>query len=200
MSKKDNFNQAMFDMFGVGKDSAQDSVQGTASTAAALDTEMLDRNVVQFRASDGPDLKVLSLPVTYLAPGTRVEGILRSEGSVEIDGEFKGDIMAEGNVTLRTDVTGNITARNLKIEGCSLTGDARISDLVQLNSESSINGNVTAGTLSSGGTIIGDLDIQHNMSLEQGAKVVGNVSTGTMSITRGAIIRGSVETRGEDIE
>ncbi len=200
MSKKDNFNQAMFDMFGVGKEPVQESVQGTESTAAALDTEALERNVVQFRPSDGPELKVLSLPVTYLAPGTRMEGILRSEGSVEIDGEFKGDILAEGNVTLRTDVTGNITARNLKIEGCCLTGDARVSDQVHLNSESSVNGNVTAGMLTSGGTIIGDLDVQHNMALEQGAKVVGNVTTGTMSIARGAIIRGNVETRGEDLD
>lgn len=198
MSKKDNFNQAMFDMFGVGKESVQ--AQGTESTAVDLDSEYMDRTVVQFPSSDGPELKVISLPVTYLAPGTRVEGTLRSEGSVEIDGEFKGDIIAEGNVTLRTDVTGNITARNLKIEGCCLTGDARISDQVQINSDSSVTGNISAGMLHSGGTIVGDLDIQHNMALEQGAKIVGNVSTGTMSVSRGAIIRGNVETRGEDFE
>lgn len=198
MSKKDNFNQAMFDMFGVGKETAQ--AQGTESTAVDLDSEYMDRTVVQFPSSDGPELKVISLPVTYLAPGTRVEGTLRSEGSVEIDGEFKGDIIAEGNVTLRTDVTGNITARNLKVEGCCLTGDARISDQVQINSDSSVTGNISAGMLSSGGSIVGDLDIQHNMSLEQGAKVVGNVTTGTMSVSRGAIIRGNVETRGEDFE
>ena len=195
MSKKDNFNQAMFDMFGVGKNG--DKVQGTA--AADLDSEPAEK-VIDFSSGDGPELKVISSQPTYLAPGTRIEGTLRAEGSVEIDGEFKGDIIAEGNVTIRTDITGNITAKSLNVMGCCLTGDAHISDHLLLNEDSSINGNVSTGKLASSGTIIGDLTVQHNMALDQNAKVVGNITTGSMTIARGAIIRGNVETRGDDGE
>lgn len=193
MAKKDNFNQAMYDMFGVGKGAEQ--TDGSAAVDAAQ-----DENVVRFSGNDGPGLKVISSTPTYLAPGTKMEGTLRAEGSVEIDGEFKGDIIAEGSVTIRTDVTGNITAKCLNIVGCCLTGDAHVSEYMVLNEGSSVNGNVNAGDLSSSGAITGDLKIQRNMTLDERAKVVGNVVTGTMTIARGAIIRGSVETRGEDAE
>lgn len=191
MAKKDNFNQAMYDMFGVGK--SGEKTQGTA----AVD-ENREENVIRFSGSDEPDLKVISSVPTYLAPGTKLEGTLRSEGSVEIDGEFKGDIIAEGNVTIRTNMTGNITARNLNVVSCCLVGDANVSERIVLNENSAIDGNVNAGDLTSSGTISGDLKIQHNMTLDQTAKVVGNVTTGTMTIARGAVIRGSVETRGEE--
>ena len=38
------------------------------------------------------------VPATYLAPGTVMEGTLRSKGDVEIAGTFKGDIISEGDV------------------------------------------------------------------------------------------------------
>lgn len=201
--KKDNFNQAMFEMFGVGK--SAEKVQGTAAPAPAPEPEpepepQVPEKVIGFsnQKNDSPDLKVISSQPTYLAPGTRVEGTLRAEGSVEIDGEFRGDIIAEGSVTMRTDITGNITAKTLNVEGCCLTGDARITDQLLLNPDSAINGNVNTGLLTCSGTIIGDLNVQRNMSLDEKAKVVGNISTGSMTIAKGAVIRGNVETRGDE--
>ena len=204
MSKKDNFNQALFEMFGVRDPDPVQAVQ-TEGTEALAATEPLPEepeqgsgqepeNVVRL---DRPELKIVTIPTTYIAPGTRIEGTLRSEGSVEIEGEFKGDILSEGTVTMHSDITGNITAKSLSIVGCSLTGDARVTGLVTLSESSSVNGNVTADTLTSSGTIIGNLDIQHNMALDATAKVVGDISTGTMTVERGAILRGSVETRGD---
>lgn len=210
MSKRDNFNQAMFDMFGVGKggekaaesaataETEQQAVAQGQVTAQAAGAEVPAENVIPFSSGDGPELKVISHPPTYISTGTRVEGTLRAEGSVEIDGEFKGDIIAEGSVTIRTDVTGNITARSLIVVGCCLTGDARISELMTVDVNSSVNGNVSAGSLSSSGSIVGDLAIQHNVTLDESAKVVGNITSGTMTVARGAIIRGSVELRGDD--
>lgn len=191
MTKKDNFNQAMYDMFGVGK-----NVEKTEGTAAVVEKQ--DENVIPFSGNDEPELKVVSSVPTYLAPGTRMEGTLRAEGSVEIDGEFRGDIIADGNVIIRTDVTGNITARNLHVMGCCLAGDAHVTEHLVMKENSSINGNVNAGELTSCGTITGDLNIKHNITLEQSAKVVGNVTTGTLTIARGAVVRGTIETRGEE--
>ena len=224
MSKKDNFNQAMFEMFGVGKGAERNKaaqqaqqVEQAAPVSAAAGAEVSAAaapvqetvsetaesgnprdNIVEFTSGNGTQLKMITPPTTYLAPGTRFEGILRSEGSVEVDGEFKGDILAEGSVTIRTDMLGNITAKSLNVEGCCLTGDARVSELMTLQEGSSVKGNVNAGTLSSSGSIVGDLDVRHNMALDHQAKVVGNISTGTMTIAKGAMIRGTVETRGND--
>ena len=192
MAKMDNFNQAMYDMFGVGK--GAEKTQGTAAVEESFEEE----NVIPFTGNDESQLRVVSSVPTYLAPGTKFEGMLRAEGSVEIDGEFKGDVFAEGNVTIRTNMTGNITARNLNVVGCTLVGDAHVSERIQMNENSAINGNVDAGDLVSSGTINGDLKVQHNMALDENAKVVGNVITGTMTIARGAVIRGSVETRGDE--
>lgn len=201
MSKKENFNQAMYEMFGVGRGGSTLKPESTAAAPLPEPEELLpepEEPVARRFSPEGPELKVVTPISTYIAPGTRLEGTLRAEGSVEIDGEFKGDIIAKGGVTVRQDLTGNITASQLTLEGCCLTGDAQIVDHAVIDAGSAVNGNIVAGNVTSSGTVGGDMSVKRNLTLDSTAKVVGNVTTGTMTIARGAVIRGSVEIQGEE--
>ena len=103
---------------------------------------------------------------SYLAPGTVLEGQLRSEGDLELAGSFKGSITTNGSIMLRANT---------------------------ISEDSRINGNVTARELQCAGEITGDLNISGNTTLEEKARINGSVVTGTMSVARGAAICGSVE-------
>lgn len=192
MSKKDNFNKAVFDMFGVGAVQVvtEDEVQkDEAVVEQGLSAEVQHTDV----AASVPHAAPYSLvPSTFIAPGTSLEGKLKSKGDVEIAGPFTGEIEADGNVTLRADATCNIAAASLTMVNCHLTGDCTVSGNININDGSEISGNITADELHCSGTITGDISVKNALSLESTARIFGNIVAGTITMARGAVIKGTV--------
>lgn len=192
MDKKNNMKQAMFEMFGVGSDPA-------AKEPAPVKEEPKSKPAVapaKKAPEKTPAAEPVKKPVTavsYLAPGTVMEGTLRSDGNVEVSGEFKGDITTKGTVILRSSIQGNITANSLNLYGCSLTGDIVVTDVVSISQDSTVCGNVTAREVQCAGRITGDLKISENTALEGTAQINGGIITGSMSVAKGAVIRGGIE-------
>lgn len=186
MSAKDNLNEAMFSMFGVGKAPASEA---PAPAAAAPEKE-----VVAPKVKEEPVVQSVAAakPATYLAPGSSMEGKLKAQGDVDIAGIFKGDIEASGKVTLRSNMDGNICAENLQLSGCCLTGDVNVKGIVVLDEKAVVNGKIIAGELICAGHIKGDLDIKGNVSLKANTSVEGNICAATMTMEQGAIINGSL--------
>lgn len=188
-STKENFNKAVFEMFGVGNQPAEtESVQQKSVTPAA---EATAAPIAQ-PAAAVPQAAPAAIPVTYLAPGTSMEGTLSAKGDVEVAGSFKGDISAEGRVILHSSIHGNITAAQLDIKGCHLVGDVHTSGMVFVDNSSSIEGNVYASELVCSGTIKGNLTVSANTSLQNGSHVEGSITTGTIIIERGAVVSGEL--------
>ena len=156
-------------MFGVGaaqnaKEAApqQESVVEEASLSAEVQT-------AEVAAPSAAHAAPYSLvPATFLAPGTSLEGTLKSKGDVEIAGSFSGEIEADGNVTLRADAT--------------------------ISENSEVTGNMSADELLCSGTITGDITVKCGLALEHTARIYGNISAATISMARGAIIKGTVTT------
>ena len=186
MSAKENFNKAMFDMFGVGKDeeAAPQSAQAEVKEEGAV--EKAAPAIEQVKPAPRTN------PVTYLAPGTVVEGKLDAKGDVEIAGVFKGDIIATGKVTVRSNIQGNVTAESLSILGCSMTGDVKVTGLLTINKGSVIQGNVSAGEVLCSGQVVGDLSVNGHSTFEESSLVEGNIATQTMTMARGARISGAL--------
>ena len=156
MSKKENFNKAIFDAFGVGSD-ATEPVSETASTEEqALSTDVQTTAPAEVQAAP-----YTLVPATFVAPGTVLEGTLTSRGDVEMAGSFSGEIHADGNVTLRADATCNITAEELNCSGV-IVGDISVKGALVLESTARITGNISAGTMAMarGAVIKGKLDIE----------------------------------------
>lgn len=175
--------QTAYELFGVGaapehaaKGGKTEPVKPAASAAP----------VVQPAAPAKP-------AASFLAPGTALEGQLRSEGDLEIAGSFRGSITTNGTVMLRSNIKSTVNAANLNLSGCTLEGDVTVTGTVTVSEDSRITGNVTARELQCAGEINGDLSITGNTTLEEKARINGSVTTGTMSVARGAAICGSVE-------
>ena len=183
MSTKENFNKAMFDMFGVGK-------EGEEVTAPELDAS---EKVAEAAASVIE--KVSPVHNTYIAPGVYIEGNITSKGNVEIAGELKGDLAADGVVTVKSNVVGNITANTIMLNDCCVTGDVKSASEVVVTEKSIVNGNIVAKSLDCAGKVNGDLDVSENMSLAGSACVIGKIITSTMTMEKGAVVKGTVEMR-----
>ena len=130
---------------------------------------------------------------SYLASGTALEGTLHSDGDIEIAGSFKGEIITSGTVTLRSVIQSNITAGSLKLMGCTLTGDVKVTGTVTVSEDSQVTGNISAKELLCAGKINGDLEVSGSTTLEEKAQISGGLVTGMLAVVKGAVIRGGVE-------
>lgn len=211
MKKKNNFNQAMYEMFGVGSEGEpempenmeeeleelMDAETAMAASVVPAATPQASMPNVHTSAPVSAAPYVL-VPSTYLAPGTEMEGTLKSKGDVEIAGKFVGKIESEGDVTLHTFLDGTVDAVNLTILDCELQGDCHVSGRLQINSTSRVTGNIFAGDLLCSGAIVGDSEIKGNATFDSTADVQGNITTGTMTMERGAMIAGSLIMKGKN--
>ena len=176
MSAKDNLNEALDSIFGIGVSSSE--------------TKNLS-------SKDAPPVYTPPAPTasatTYLAAGTAMEGKLQSKGDVEIAGDFNGDIISEGKVTLHAGMRGNVHAAGIHLRGCKLLGGLYSSGLVILEEGSVVDGDITACDLVCSGRVRGNLMVQNQVTLNDRAVIAGNITTGTMSMMRGAMVSGNLK-------
>ena len=189
MAKKDgknNLNQAMYEMFGIGKE-PDVNVRPEEPEPEAAPTEELERVSI---FDDEPIAEPVkpAAEKTYLAVGT-----LKAEGDVEIAGDVQGNIISSGNVILRSNITGNITAAGLAVAASTLEGDANVSGRVHLSEASTLNGNICADSVLCDGRMKGDIDAKSDVTLGRTAYVEGNIKAGTMAMERGAVVIGSIQ-------
>jgi cytoskeletal protein CcmA (bactofilin family) len=86
--------------------------------------------------------------VTVIGQGASLEGTLVSAGSLRIDGQIKGKIKAEGDVTLsgQSRVEADIEAQNVVVAG-QFKGNIMAKSKAELARGGRIEGNVTSKSL-----------------------------------------------------
>ncbi|HEY7476940.1 MAG TPA: polymer-forming cytoskeletal protein [Actinomycetota bacterium] len=86
--------------------------------------------------------------VTIVGAGARLEGNLVSAGSMRVDGHVKGQINADGDVTLspQSQVEADIRAQNVSVAG-RFKGTLVVKGKAHLARGGRIDGNITSKTL-----------------------------------------------------
>lgn len=86
--------------------------------------------------------------VTVVGQGARLEGTLISAGNLRIDGQIKGRINAEGDVTLspQSRVEADIDAQNVTVAG-GFKGNITVKGRAELAAGGRVEGNVTSKVL-----------------------------------------------------
>ncbi len=84
----------------------------------------------------------------YLGPDVHIEGKLRFENSVLIEGTFKGEIESTGNLVIgeNAEVDAQITTRTITIKG-SVKGSVEASERVELKHNGRLQGDVITPSL-----------------------------------------------------
>jgi cytoskeletal protein CcmA (bactofilin family) len=79
---------------------------------------------------------------------TTIEGIIRTEGSIRIDGKLVGDVLAKANaaVGITGVVEGNMTARSISVAG-KVNGTVTAHEKLILEGKSVMHGDIRAARL-----------------------------------------------------
>ena len=192
MSKKDNFNQAFYEMFGVGK-KPMEGETSPSPEETLFDIEESARKEVN-RTMEPPAQHAAK---TYFAPGVTIEGTVSTKGDIEIAGELKGNLVADGIATIRSNLKGNVTAAGLCVFDCTFEGEITVSGRVQISENSRVIGNIHADEVSCAGSIEGDMFVRSHVTLAGKAQVQGNISTKTMTMAHGARLCGKLEMKND---
>jgi len=101
-------------------------------------------------------------PVTIVGAGARLEGNVVSAGSLRIDGQVKGQINADGDVTLapQSQVEADIRAQNVSVAG-RFKGDVNVDGDLTIDAGAKITGSVRASTVTIGGELEGNIEAAH---------------------------------------
>ena len=186
MSKKDNFSQAAYEMFGIGRGGSKREADKTAekpAESAAMDVEEdeMSLTVAPTVAEVKPLEKVPEKPkTTLLAEGSVFEGTLHTKGDVEIAGVFKGDIFPEGNVQ----------GGNVELVTSSVQGDVSAKELLKIGPQSVIGGNIKTKDMICSGRIVGNVESSGRVTLTTGSALTGDLTAATIAVMEGALMEG----------
>jgi cytoskeletal protein CcmA (bactofilin family) len=102
--------------------------------------------------------------VTVVGVGARIDGNLVSAGSLRIDGQVKGQVNADGDVSLspQSQVEADIRAQNVSVAG-RFKGNIAVKGKAHLARGGRVDGNITSKTL-----VVEEGGIFHGQSIMDG--------------------------------
>ena len=129
--------------------------------------------------------------VSVVGRGTRIEGTVVAAGSLRVEGEVKGKITAEGDVSLSPQgrVEANIEATSITLAG-QVKGDLSAKGDVSLPADSRLDGNIRAHNAEVGGEVQGNIVVKGKIQLAPRARVEGDITSKALAIAEGAVFIG----------
>ena len=137
--------------------------------------------------------------VSVVGRGTKIEGTVVAAGSLRVEGEVKGKITAQGDVSLSPQgrVDANIQAASITLAG-RVKGDLSATGDISLPADSRLDGNIRGRNADVGGVVMGNVVVQGLARLGPRARVEGDISSTSLAIAEGAVFIGRSMMGGED--
>jgi cytoskeletal protein CcmA (bactofilin family) len=100
-----------------------------------------------FNKEKSPE-RAISGSATLISPGTVLNGDVKSENDLRIDGTIKGNVRCDAKIIIGSTgfVEGNIDGSNADIFG-RVAGNVSVKELLQLKEQGNIEGNIIATKL-----------------------------------------------------
>lgn len=128
--------------------------------------------------------------VATITSGTRINGDIESDGSLEILGTINGNVTCNGKLTITGTITGNSRADEVYADSAKVEGEINTEGAVKIGLGSVILGNVNATSAVIAGAIKGDIDVHGPVIVDASAVVMGNIKSRSVQINNGAVIEG----------
>lgn len=134
----------------------------------------------------------LSCEATVIAPGTTVMGDIATAGSLRVGGNIKGNVKVASMMELNGKVIGDIEASDVIIVGSIIRGNVTVQNVLTMDGDTTIIGDVTAKNVDINGKIKGNLTVDERGHFQSSAVLVGNLMSGTVIIDEGAMLKGDI--------
>lgn len=142
----------------------------------------------------------ISDSTTYITKGTRIEGNLFTDGSVDIIGTVEGDVNCYGKLVVSGAINGKVNASEIYANAAKITGEITSAGSVKIGVGSVIVGNVEAQSAVIAGAVNGDLDVKGPVIVDSTAVIMGNIKSRSVQINNGAVIEGFCSQCYSDID
>lgn len=89
------------------------------------------------------------MTINRIVEGTHIEGEIKSESNIRIDGSFKGNLTTKGRLVVGPagQIQGTIQCQNAEIEG-SIKGKLQVQQLLSLKGSAKVEGDIFTDKLS----------------------------------------------------
>lgn len=125
-----------------------------------------------------------------ITTGTRINGDIESDGSLEVLGTIHGNVKCNGKLTVTGTLVGNSNADEVYADSAKIEGEINSAGAVKIGLGSVILGNVNATSAVIAGAIRGDIDVHGPVIVDTSAVVMGNIKSRSVQINNGAVIEG----------
>lgn len=136
----------------------------------------------------------------YITKGTRIEGNIMTDGSLDIIGTVEGDVSSYGKLIVSGVVNGKVNSSEIYANAAKITGDICSTGSVKVGVGSVIVGNIEAQSAVIAGAVNGDLDVKGPVIVDSTAVIMGNIKSRSVQINNGAVIEGFCSQCYSDID
>ena len=126
------------------------------------------------------------------APGTVVVGDINTNSDLRVLGEVKGNLKVATKLELNGKVIGDIEADEAAIANSLIRGNLTVRNLVTLDADTTVVGDVSARNAEINGKVKGNLTVDERGHFKTNATLVGNLISGTVIIDEGAMLKGDI--------
>ncbi len=135
-------------------------------------------------------IRELGDDVTVITKGTKINGSISSDGSLEVMGTITGDINCLGKLSIVGNVNGNSQASEIYVNTARLDGGLISTGSVKVGVGTIVVGDVKANSAVIAGAVKGEVDVNGPVIIDSTAIVKGNINAKSVQINNGAVIDG----------
>ena len=207
--KSNNFTQALRELTGFDSSpevSKEASFSFDNNAARSPITPDFDTNA-EYTASFNldklvpeKDIDFSGAEVTTITETMIINGDIRSEDNLLIDGQVYGNITTAANLTSSNLIIGDLKAQNVLLDGCRVKGNVNVDGHINITQKAIVVGDVNSDSIKVSGKIKGNLDIASSIVLKDKALISGNIIADDIASEPGSRINGTISTHSASFE
>ncbi|HCA30674.1 MAG TPA: hypothetical protein DEP23_14545, partial [Ruminococcaceae bacterium] len=172
MGTKQNFNQALHEVFGFSR-----STKGTSKDSNLA--EKLENDMEQQKDAPAERQPIYEnntqpfIETARITKDTKIIGTIESKSNLDICGDVFGDVECQNNVKISGRIEGNVNGKNVEITSAVVKGNIRASEKLTIR-QSEILGNLFAESLELNSKVNGNINVKKGAVILKASSVVGD--------------------------
>ena len=138
--------------------------------------------------------------VTIITKGTKINGSISTDGSLDIRGTVIGDVECLGKLSVTGHVKGNSSAAEVYINSDRFEGSIISGGSVKVALGTVVIGDITATSAVFAGAVKGEIDIKGPVVIDSTAIIKGNIKAKSVQVNNGAVIDGYCSLAYADVD
>ncbi len=136
---------------------------------------------------------------TTITRNTHIRGDIISDSDIILAGELEGTLITAASVQVSGAVTGDIECESCELAGAHINGNIKSGSQIIMMADSVVIGDLTGGLVRVSGDLRGNVTATEELVVHGNAKIVGDIVTRSISVDRGAVIQGNLQSQPQPV-